>query len=241
MASPQNQDPFLQVQADVLSLLNQSRPLFSSYLRIRSSASSAASPELVEARSELESVLRDLQADLEDLVESVSIVESDPYSFGLEIDEVQRRRQLVAEVGREVEKMQEELHKTVLNAQTKAKAAMHSLPDPDTFDDDDDYAAAFEGQRQQEVMQEQDEVLDDVFGTVTTLKHQAGAMGQELEEQHQLLEEVDVIADRVDGKIQSGLKRLGWVIKQNEDTWSSCCIALLIVVLIVLLLILVLI
>ncbi|KAF2647535.1 hypothetical protein K491DRAFT_614450 [Lophiostoma macrostomum CBS 122681] len=239
MSGSNDEDPFLQVQADVLSALNTTRPLFASYLRIRSSASSPNSPELREARSELESTLQELSQDLEDLIESVKAVEHDPYRFGLEIDEVERRRQLVKEVGDEVENMREELLHTVHNAQNKGKGAANgdALPDPDSFEDDDQYAA-FEQERQMEMMHEQDEALDGVFQTVGNLRQQADDMGRELEEQGELLNDVDQVADRVGGKLQTGLKKVGWVIKKNEDRWSSCCIALLIFVLILLLVLL---
>ncbi|KAH9882330.1 hypothetical protein J1614_000566 [Plenodomus biglobosus] len=238
MASQNDEDPFLQVQADVLSALNTSRPLFKSYLRIRSSASSANSPELREARSELEQTLHDLSQDLEDLVESVKAVEVDPYKFGLEIDEVERRRRLVKDVGDEIESMREELQQTVKHAnRDKGLANGDVLPDPDAFEDEDNYAA-FEQERQVEMMHEQDEALDGVFRTVGNLRQQADDMGRELEEQGELLNDVDNVADRVGGKLQTGLKKVGWVIQKNEDTWSSCCIAVLIFVLILLLVLL---
>ncbi|KAH7135121.1 t-SNARE [Dendryphion nanum] len=239
MAGSNDEDPFLQVQAEVLSALNTTRPLFASYLRIRSSASSANSPELREARSELEQTLQDLSQDLEDLIESVKAVEHDPYRFGLEIEEVERRRRLVKDVGDEVQNMREELIRTVQDAQSKGKGTMNggALPDPDSFEDEDHYAA-FEQERQLEMMHEQDEALDGVFRTVGNLRQQANDMGRELEEQGQLLDEVDVVADRVGGKLQTGLKKVGWVIKKNEDSWSSCCIGVLIFVLILLLVLL---
>lgn len=239
MAGSNDEDPFLQVQAEVLSALNTTRPLFASYLRIRSSASSANSPELREARSELEQTLQDLSQDLEDLIESVKAVEHDPYRFGLEIEEVERRRRLVKDVNDEVQNMREELIRTVQDAQSKGKGTMNggALPDPDSFEDEDHYAA-FEQERQLEMMHEQDEALDGVFRTVGNLRQQANDMGRELEEQGQLLDEVDVVADRVGGKLQTGLKKVGWVIKKNEDSWSSCCIGVLIFVLILLLVLL---
>ncbi|KAF2841218.1 hypothetical protein M501DRAFT_929423 [Patellaria atrata CBS 101060] len=235
MSSTGDEDPFLQVQADVLSLLNTTRPLFSSYLRIRSSATSPNSPELIEARSELESTLQDLSSDLRDLIETVKAVEHDPYRYGLEIDEVERRRHLVEEVGGEIEDMREELQKTVHDAQ-KGKAVINGdvLPDPDSFGDED-YYVQFEQEQQMQIMQEQDETLDSVFRTVGNLKNQATDMGRELEEQREILEEVDALADRVDGKLQTGIKSVGWVIKKNEDSMSSCCIGLLILVLVILL------
>ncbi|KAL6702622.1 hypothetical protein ACN47E_001291 [Coniothyrium glycines] len=239
MSSHNDDDPFLQVQADVLSALNTARPLFKSYVRIRSSASSATSPELREARGELEQTLQDLSQDLEDLVESVKAVEHDPYRFGLEIDEVERRRRLVKDVGAEVEKMREELQQTVQHAHNKGKRATNGdvLPDPDAFEDEDTYAA-FEQEQQIEMMHEQDEALDGVFRTVGNLRQQADDMGRELEEQGEMLNDVDNVADRVGGKLQTGLKQVGWVIRKNEDRWSSCCIGVLIFVLILLLVLL---
>ncbi|KAI5236940.1 hypothetical protein E4T47_07763 [Aureobasidium subglaciale] len=207
-----SEDPFLQVQA---------------YIRIRSSASSATSPELVEARTELESTLTDLSADLRDLVDSVKAVEHDPYRYGLEIDEVERRRRLVEDVGAEIEDMHTELAKTVEQAQIHGKGkGKEALPHPSAFDSEDEDAmgdgdyAQFEQQRQEEIMQQQDEALDDVFKTVGTLRQQADTMGRELEEQADLLDDVDNIADRVGGKLQNGIKKIGWVIRKNEGLFS---------------------
>ncbi|OXV10459.1 hypothetical protein Egran_01780 [Elaphomyces granulatus] len=116
-------DPFLQVQADVLTTLQTTRPLFSSYLRIRSLATSPSNPELQQARSELQSMLPDLTADLRDLVETVRVIEHDPYRYGLELDEVERRRKLVEDVGLEIENMRDELGKTVTTVTTTTTAA----------------------------------------------------------------------------------------------------------------------
>ena len=147
-------------------------------------------------------------------------VESDPYRYGLELDEVERRRQLVEEVGNEVEDMRAELLKTVHDARKKGKSAglakgTDALPDPSSFDGDDEYTA-FEQERQMEIMHEQDEALDGVFKTVGNLRQQADDMGRELEEQGEILNDVDNVADRVGGKLQDGIKKVGWVLKKNE-------------------------
>ena len=203
----------------MLATLKTTRSLFASYLRIRSSASSPTSPELTEARTELSSTIHDLSTDLQDLVDSVRAVEGDPFRYGLDIEEVGRRRSLVKDVGDEVENMRQELSKTV----TKKQGDMNgSLPPPSAFEEDgdgaDDYGA-FEQQRQVEMMHEQDEALDGVFKTVGTLRQQADEMGRELEEQGEMLEDVDNLADRVGGKLQNGIKRVGWVIKNNEGLY----------------------
>lgn len=229
------------------------RPLFASYLRIRSLTHSSTSPELASARSDLEQALSTLAEDLTDLVESVQAAESDPARYGLSEHEVTRRKRLVQEVGGEVEDMREELSKTTVTSGTKGSAAARAakaaadadLPPPSAFAIEDgadgggdDTYAEFEHRQQLQMMRDQDEQLDDVFMTVGNLRRQADDMGRELEEQVEMLEHVDTLADRVGGRLQTGMQKLGYVMRKNEDRYSSCCIAVLITVLIILLVLL---
>ena len=237
MMSASDADPFLQVQADVLSQLTTTRPLFTSYLRIRPltapTSTSKPTPELTSARADLESALSTLAEDLADLVESVKAVQSDPYKYGLEIEEVARRKRLVDEVGGEVEDMQEELLKTY----TTFAGPVNGDRDNrfGAQEDDIDYNAEFEQQQQLHMMAEQDTQLESVFRTVGNIRAQADDMGRELEEQREMLEVTDSLADRVGGRLQGGLKTMGTIVRKNEDGLSSCCIAVLIFVLILLL------
>ena len=196
---------------DVLSTLDATRPLYTSYLRIRSTASIATSPELLQARGDLEQNLQDLTTDLQDLLASVQAAEKDPYRYGLETEEVVRRGQFVQEVTGEIQSMRDELLRKF-----QPGAGDASLADPAGFDIDEDDYGAFEQQRHQEIMAEQDEALDDVFKTVGTLRAQADTMGRELEEQGDLLEDVHGITDRVGGKLKGGMRNLTQIIRKNE-------------------------
>jgi member of the syntaxin family of t-SNAREs len=234
MAAPNPSDPFLVVQADVLTTLSQTRTLYSSYLRIRSLASSrspATNPELTQARSDLEANLDTVSADVAELLESVRAVEGDPYRFGMDSVEVQRRRGFISDVKGEVDSMRAEIQGG------SGSTHIAQLPSPNAFDEDgdDDAYANFEQQTQATMMREQDEQLDEVGRTVGVLRGQAQDMGRELEEQGGMLDEVDVLADRVGGKLSVGVKKVGEVIKRNEESVSSCCIGVLVVVLIILL------
>ncbi|KAM0452216.1 hypothetical protein ACHAO4_005425 [Trichoderma viride] len=238
MSSTNEEDPFLQVQQDVLSQISSIRPLFASYLRIRSLASSPTSPELTSARTELETALSSLAEDLADLVASVQAVESNPSQFGISDHEASRRKRLVQEVGAEIQDMREELNKNIAHA----SGGGGDLPDPSSFaigdGDGGDAYTEFEQQQQVEIMQEQDRHLDGVFHTVGNLRRQADDMGRELEEQNEMLEVVDDLADRVGNRLQTGMAKLQHVMRKNEDRLSSCCIGVLIFVLILLLVLL---
>lgn len=133
----------------------------------------------------------------------------------------------MGDVAREVEGMKAQVDGAKKEGERHAGGAAGAtagLPDPDAFrsgsgdeeDGEGDEYEEFEQLRQQEILEEQDEALDGVFRTVGTLREQADAMGRELEEQGEMLDEVDDIADRVGGKLQQGLKKVQWVIKNNE-------------------------
>jgi t-SNARE syntaxin family protein len=162
----------------------------------------------------------------------VRAIEQDPYRYGLELEEVQRRRKLVDDVGDEVEQMHQELQQAVSNA-----APGDALPNPTEFDaaleeeergrgrgsGGDDYYASMEQQRQTELMHEQDEQLDGVFRTVGNLRQQADDMGRELEDQAVMIDEVDSLADRVGGKLSNGMSRIKHIVRKNEGMnllWS---------------------
>ncbi|KAM0256899.1 hypothetical protein ACHAQJ_004721 [Trichoderma viride] len=240
MSSTNEEDPFLQVQQDVLSQISSIRPLFASYLRIRSLTSSSTSPELTSARTDLESALSSLAEDLADLVASVQAIESNPSQFGISDHEASRRKRLVQEVGAEIQDMREELNKNIASA--ASGGGNGDLPDPSSFaigeGDGGDAYNEFEQQQQVEIMHEQDRHLDGVFHTVGNLRRQADDMGRELEEQNEMLEVVDDLADRVGNRLQTGMAKLQYVMRKNEDRLSSCCIGVLIFVLILLLVLL---
>lgn len=231
--------------------MEQTRPLFTSYLRIRSLTTTQTSPELASARSDLESALESLAEDLADLVESVGAVEANPAQFGLTVHEVQRRKRLVQEIGGEVEDMRDELKKHISSTTPRRSGAggagaSGDLPDPNAFaiadgepgEGDEDYTAEFEQRQQELMMREQDDHLDGVFQTVGNLRRMADDMGREMEEQMEMLEVTDTLADRVGGRLQTGMDKMKYVIRHNEDRLSSWCIGLLIMVLCILLVLL---
>lgn len=150
----------------------------------------------------------------------MAAVEHDPYRYGIELDELSRRRQLVADVARELENIRTELQRGDAEGVGGGKGTnVSGLPNPGDFDDQDgreDYYAEFEEQRQRELFQDQEQQLDGVFNTVGNLRQQANVMGRELGEQTEIAQDIDTRADRLGGKIASGTRRVTEVIRRNE-------------------------
>ncbi|KAG8678621.1 hypothetical protein FRC09_019694, partial [Ceratobasidium sp. 395] len=96
-------DPWHEVKNEVQNSLENAENLRASFLRIQSTAS-AGSEELNWARNELKGTLAALDADLEDLEESVRIVEeTGGRLFGVEEEEVLARRKYVVQVRTQIE------------------------------------------------------------------------------------------------------------------------------------------
>ena len=88
---------------------------------------------------------------------------------------------------------------------------------------------------QEQLLREQDSHLDDIHKTMQNLHVHAQTMGQELEDQGQILDELDENFDSITNKVQRGRQQLEWIYEKNKEKYNDCCIGLLIIALIVLL------
>ncbi|KAK1232530.1 hypothetical protein PQX77_004338 [Marasmius sp. AFHP31] len=232
-------DPYHAVQQEVQSSLQTATQLKASYVRIRNMQSGREeSEELVWARNELKATLAALEADFEDLEESVKIVESTgARMFGIEENELQDRKKYVAHVRREIESMRAEV------AGTQPPPQIQNLPqsgrNTPTLQTprEDDHQGAWAREEQQMMMREQDRTIESIAGTLSTLAQQAGLMGQEIGEHNELLDDLERNVDRTDSKLSASMKKLKKFIRDSEEKGSGWCIVILIIVLMILLLV----
>ncbi|KIM86788.1 hypothetical protein PILCRDRAFT_316430 [Piloderma croceum F 1598] len=231
-------DPYHAVQHEIQSSLQMAATLRASFLRIRNMARDG-SEELVWARNELKATLAGLEADLEDLDESVKCVAVCPEStgarmFGLDDAEVTERRRYVGRVRRELQDMRAEVE----GAQTVPQTHTPLSPNPNAHiseDDAADHQKQWAREEQQMMIQEQDRTMDTISGTLSTLAQQAGLMGQEIEEHNEMLGDLEMGVDRTDSKLSEAMRRMRKFIRQTEETKSGWCIIILIIILMILL------
>lgn len=236
-------DPYHAVQQEIQTSLQTASQLRSSYLRIRNMAKED-SEELMWARNEFKATLAALEADLEDLEESVKIVEStDARMFGLDDAEVQSRRRYVTHVRKEIESMRAEVSSSTSSparnpphplAGSSTPTRGMSSPFQDRYEDDEQSSWARE--EQQMMMREQDQAIDSIAGTLNTIQQQASLMGQEILVHNEMLDDLENNVDRTDGKVSDGMRRLRKFLRDSEEKGSGWCIVILMVVLMALLL-----
>ncbi|GLB42150.1 putative syntaxin 6, N-terminal [Lyophyllum shimeji] len=232
-------DPYHAVEHEVQTTLQTAAQLRSSYLRIRSTARED-SEELRWAANELKATLATLEADLEDLDESVKMVEStDARLFGLDDAEVQRRRRYVGDVRKEIQSMRAELAGSSSQIARPGVASRSGVASPRgerERGDGEDHQEAWAREEQQLIMQEQDRTMDTIAGTLHTLAQQAGLMGQEIVEHNELLDDLERGVDQTDSKLNNAMLRMRKFMRQSEEKGSGWCIIILIIILMILLL-----
>jgi len=238
-----SKDPYHAVQAEIQSSLQTASNLRASYRRIRNTAGGRETEEVVWTRDELKGTLAALEADLEDLEGSVKMVEdTGPRLFGLEEGEVMSRRKYVNQVKQELENIRLELLPPEQQAAARRSRVQPSprygsasnIGTPDVREDEE---AAWSREEQQMMIHRQDQTLSSISGTLDTLAQQAGLIGQETEEQNELLDDVGQSVDRTDTKLGGAMKRMQKFIRETEETKSGWCITILIIILIILLVI----
>ncbi|KXN81696.1 t-SNARE affecting a late Golgi compartment protein 1 [Leucoagaricus sp. SymC.cos] len=231
-------DPYHAVQQEIEASLQNAGQLLSSYRRIRNMARDD-SEELVYARNELKATFTTLEADLEDLEESVKMVESTGAQlFGLDDEEVIKRRKYVGHVRKEIENMRTELAAAASNNRPPLPSESSTPvypPSPRKGIPEDDQAA-WAREEQQMMIRQQDETMDSISGTLNTLAQQASLMGQEIGEHNELLDDLERNVDHTDNKLADAMRRMRKILRDSEERGSGYCIVFLIIVLLALLL-----
>ncbi|KAG8884753.1 hypothetical protein FRB97_003273 [Tulasnella sp. 331] len=206
------EDPYHEVKAEIQTSLQTAATLRASYLRIASTAT-GDSEELRWAGSELKATLAALDADLEDLEESVRIVEgSGGRSFGIGGNEVIQRRQFCRFVRTEIEKA------STSRSQPSRPA---EVPSPEEEDDQSEW----ERQEQATMLRQQDSTLSTIAGTLGTLVEQAGLMGREIGEHNEMLSDLEANVDRTSNKLGGAMKKMQQFIRDTEGVKVPECLS----------------
>ncbi|KAI0298739.1 syntaxin 6, N-terminal-domain-containing protein [Multifurca ochricompacta] len=225
-------DPYHEVQSEIQSSLQTAEQLCASFLRIRSTAREG-NEELEWVCNELKASLSALEADLEDLEESVKIVETTgAHMFGLKDGEViQRRRYVSHSMRAEVEGRPQSDSTVTPNRSNTRSSFSGAAHEPKN----EDHQAQWARQEQQMMIQQQDQTINSIAGTLTTIAQQAGLMGSEIREHNEMLDDLENGVDRTDSKLSDAVRKMRTFVREIEETRSGWCIAILIVVLLVLL------
>ncbi len=218
-------DPFPQVYQDAKERLGNLRNMLTPFQPTQQT------PE--ERRQDFNNILEELEETIGDMKSSIKISGVRPEEFGLDANEILSRKRIVGDLENEMNKTVSLFNNSNSTNSTdvRNRISTDGGPDEPDYDNYNEFA-------QQQMLQEQDGHLDQVYSTVQNLRQQAFEMNDELEEQAVLVDDLGRDMDRVQDKLGRGVKRVETVLRKNQDTLGSCCIALLIIALCVLLVLL---
>lgn len=219
-------DPFNQVYSDALGQFKSAEQLLQDY---------RTNPQGFHIE-DLNNVVQELVETIHDLSQSTGVIQSRPSQYGLTEGEVAKRIMQVGNLNSQLTDIQE----SIIEIRKSSTRPGNKFTPNDDYNEERSGGNAPGGSSilYQEALASQDDMLDSVFNTVNTLNQQAHIMSRELEDQSNLIEDFDRQAESAQDRLRRGMKRMDWVIRNNQETLGSCCITLLIVALIVLLVLL---
>lgn len=215
-----NEDPFQQVVKDTKEQLNR----IDNYITRHSTAGDDDQEE------EIRDILKDVEETIVDLDRSIIVMKRD------ESEDVSDREVQVKNIKQQLDSLkfrfdQRMQESTQTAIPLKESEENSTISNGATENNDGGMSNPF----QEQMLREQDVHLDGIHKTMQNLHVQAQTMGNELENQGQLLDNMDEGMDTVVNKLARGRRQLEWVYEKNKEKFDDCCIGLLIVVLIILL------
>uniref|UniRef100_A0A3B5LS88 t-SNARE coiled-coil homology domain-containing protein n=1 Tax=Xiphophorus couchianus TaxID=32473 RepID=A0A3B5LS88_9TELE len=232
------EDPFFVVKGEVEKAVHAAQSLHRRWVELQPEVGGASTEEADWTTNELRNGLRSIEWDLEDLDETISIVESNPRKFHLDAAELTKRKAFITGTRRTVQVGLTFPYRVLLGG---ARDPIWQ-PGSDRFGPPDrrlqSANSEFIGEQQtqqQLIAEQQDEQLERVSGTIGVLKNMSERIGLELDEQAGL---VDNFGHEMDGthtqsRLDNVMKKLAKVSHMNSDRRQWCAIGVLLLILLI--------
>lgn len=221
--------------------------LYTRWQELLSTANTATDEEFAWTANELKSGVRSIEWDLQDLDETVAIVEANPKKFNLAQGEVASRKKFISDTRKFLGEIKQALLSTKAQAKidtdkrdnlikqgAKPKAYNKFAKIEDALSKDNQNFLDDQQQQQELIMRDQDQDLTGLSRTVGTLREISTTMGDEIEVQGKMLDEFSNEVDTTSGKMRHAISSAGKLLNDTADKRPWLIIGVLAVVLIIL-------
>jgi len=222
------EDPFFVVKEEVLKALTKTRGLYERW-RVGEDGSELRTPEDQEwTATELKNSLRSIEWDVEDLEDTIQIVEKNPTKFRIDGAELAIRKGFIASTKEEVRIMKERLTnqsrgnlERVANQPSSPTQHTSSGPNkysrlPSTADSPHrEYIVQLE--QQQEMLRRQDETMDLMSDGMGNIRNMSEHISNELDEQAVMLDEFGTEIEHADSRLDATMKKMAKVLHLSDD------------------------
>lgn len=240
------EDPFFVVKDEVFKALNKTRGLYLRWLELQEDSVCITQDEIEWTNTELKNSLRSIEWDLEDLEDTIDIVEKNLTKFKLDNKELTTRKSFIESTREEVKSMKDKMNinksrdydrairqpllesspMKVVNGHgsTKYTKLENELDSPQHFIADT--------LTQQEYLDHQHQNhLEAISGSLGSLKTVSKNIGIELDEQSGMLDEFCTEMEATESKLQSSMKRIANILHISNDRQQCVAIIILSVIL----------
>ncbi|XP_003411019.1 syntaxin-6 isoform X4 [Loxodonta africana] len=246
------EDPFFVVKGEVQKAVNTAQGLFQRWTELLQDPSIATREEVDWTTNELRNNLRSIEWDLEDLDETISIVEANPRKFNLDATELSIRKAFITSTRQVVRDMKDQMSASSVQALAERKNRQALLGESggqswNTGTTDkygrldrelqlaNSHFIEEQQAQQQLIVEQQDEQLELVSGSIGVLRNMSQRIGGELEEQAVMLDDFSHELETTQSRLDNVMKKLAKVSHMTSDRRQWCAIAILFAVLLVVL------
>jgi syntaxin 6 len=246
------------VDREVEDSSNAAKKLYDRFNALVAEGNTTGNPEFTQISSDLRKRVKAMEADLGDLDEAMAIVQGNRARFALSDEEIKKRKTFIAEKRKftvEINGLLEKYNANKRNALTAGKngaplaavgadaggAGGGSIEErlARAQNQDNDTFLRGEVQRQNQIMRDQDQDLDELGNAVTRLSNVGNQINDELNTQNKMLEELDRDMDSTSARLKQNMRKAAKVLKDSKDKGKICVIVLLSCVLLGLLILLI--
>ncbi|XP_072104341.1 syntaxin-6-like isoform X2 [Mobula birostris] len=225
------EDPFFVVKGEVQKAVASASSLYHRWCELLQDTYSVSKEEYDWTTNELRNSLRSIEWDLEDLDETIGIVESNPRKFKIETGELLERKAFVVQTRQTVKNLFGGIDPL------RKPADRYQRLDQELEIANSQYIEEQQVQ-QRLIADQQDQQLELVSGSIGVLKNMSNKIGDELDEQAVMLDEFSHEMDSTHSRLDTTLKKLANVSHMTSARRQWCVIIVLLVILVVVLILL---
>ncbi|KAL6050245.1 Syntaxin-6 [Balamuthia mandrillaris] len=231
------QDPFYVVKEEVQQSVNGAKTLFARWEELLEHSNTAQDEEFKFTGTELKTVIRSIEWDLQDLEETIRIVQNNRAKFQIEEAEVATRQAFVQEVKNTIANMKTKMNSAQTQAKMerdKRKVVEHSTKPSrgkernqrsmleDAIHQENENFFQQQRLQQMRLREEEDMELDELHAGVEKLEEIGITINDELTAQESLIKRLGDEVDNTNSKILFGIKKLSTLIDQSSGSSALC-------------------
>uniref|UniRef100_A0A8C0F6Z9 Syntaxin 6 n=1 Tax=Bubo bubo TaxID=30461 RepID=A0A8C0F6Z9_BUBBB len=219
----------------VQKAVNTAQGLFQRWTELLQDPSIATREEIDWTTNELRNNLRSIEWDLEDLDETINILSANPRKFNLDATELGIRKAFITSTRQVVREMKDQMSNSSMQALAERKNRQVLLGEsgsqswsagPDKYSRLDrelqlanSHFIEEQQAQQQLIVEQQDEQLELVSGSIGVLKNMSQRIGGELEEQAVMLDDFSHELDSTQSRLDNVMKKLAKVSHMTSDAF----------------------